>query len=379
MLIVFIICIFTLFYVYLGYPLAVVVCSMFMEKKIEKYIHEPVITILIAAYNEEVHIGATIQNKLELDYPKDKLEIIVISDGSTDGTDEIAQRFENQGVRLIRQEPRKGKTAALNLAVPHAGGEIIAFSDANSIYASDALKKMARNFKNPDVGYVTGKMIYINSNGSSLGDGCSAYMKYENLLRAYETKIGSTVGVNGGVDIVRKELYKTMRDDQLPDLILPLMVIEQGYRVIYEPDAIVMESSLDKTHDEYKMRVRVTLRALWALYDMRKLLNIVQFKLFAWQVLTHKFLRYLGFIFLIGLYVSNVFLVSKAAFWGFIYVLQHLFYALVLLVHTRTKKQKSVGLLYIPYYFVLLNIAAAHAFMKFLRGQRQVTWTPRAG
>jgi cellulose synthase/poly-beta-1,6-N-acetylglucosamine synthase-like glycosyltransferase len=173
---------FTIFYVYLGYPILVTLIGLVLRKKVRKGPYESSVTILIAAYNEEQDIEKTVENKLDLDYPKDKLEIIVISDGSTDKTDEIVRRYQDQKVRLIRQEPRAGKTSALNLAVPQAKGDIIAFSDANSIWANDALAKLVGNFADPTVGYVTGKMIYTKADGTKIGDGCTSYMKYENLL-----------------------------------------------------------------------------------------------------------------------------------------------------------------------------------------------------
>ena len=252
------------------------VLSVLRNRKIKKENVEPAVTILIAAYNEEDAISPTIANKLALDYPREKIEILVISDGSTDNTDEAVKQFQTDGVCLLRQDPRAGKTAALNLAVEHAKGEILVFSDANSIYAPDALRKLVGAFADEQVGYVTGKMIYTNPDGTTVGDGCTAYMKYENALRGVESKVGSVVGVDGGIDAVRKSLYRPMRPDQLPDFVLPLMVIEQGYRVVYEPNAILRESSLQDVSDEYRMRVRVALRAFWALRDMRHLLTFAR-------------------------------------------------------------------------------------------------------
>jgi len=162
-----------IFYIYIGYPLLVFLVGLFINRDINRGAFEPYVTILIAAYNEEKSIETTLKNKLELDYPKEKLEIIVISDGSTDNTDRIARRFEISGVQFIRQEPRKGKTAALNLAVPRAKGEILIFSDANSIYDANALRMLVQNFSDPQVGYVTGRMIYIDTNGTAIGDGCT--------------------------------------------------------------------------------------------------------------------------------------------------------------------------------------------------------------
>lgn len=372
-------CVIVLIYIYLGYPLAILIVSIFNNKKVNKEYHDANITILIAAYNEEEHIEATIRNKLELDYPKDKIEIIVISDSSTDKTDEIVKNFVGCGVKLIRQEPRQGKTAALNMAVPHANGDIIVFSDANSIFGHDALRQLVSNFHDPNVGYVTGKMIYINPDGSPVGDGCSAYMKYENFLRECETKIGSIVGVDGGIDAVRKSLYKPMRADQLPDFVLPLMVIEQGYRVVYEPRALLKESALKSSGDEYRMRVRVSLRALWALFDMRSLFDFRRFGLFSWQLISHKAMRYLAFLFMVGVYMSNMCLLSRSLLFKLSYILQNMFYMAVTAGYFREKAGKGIGFLYIPYYFIIINAASAHAFIKFLRGQKQVIWTPRKG
>jgi len=368
-----------LVYIYIGYPWVIFLISHFSGRGVRKGDYEPSVTILIAAYNEARHIQATIENKLALDYPKVKLEIIVISDGSEDGTDEIVKGFASRGVRLIRQEPRNGKTSALNLAVPHARGEILVFSDANSLYAPEALRRLMRNFADSQVGYVTGKMVYSNPDGTTVGDGCSAYMKYENFLRVFETQAGSIVGVDGGIDAVRKVLYRSMRADQLPDFVLPLMVVEQGYRVVFEPRALLKEETLKSSGDEYRMRVRVSLRALWALWDMRKLLNPKRYGMFSFQLLSHKVLRYLGILFMIGAYISNALIMTKARLFRIVFLLQTIFYGAALAGHMLEKRGIFSRVLYIPYYFCLINIATGYALIRFLRREKQVLWTPRKG
>jgi len=371
--------IFIMVYIYFGYPLAAFFLSRVSGRRVLKSPYEPKVTILIAAYNERSHIRATIENKLALDYPQDKLEIIVISDASDDGTDEIVKEFAGSGVRLVRQEPRKGKTSALNLAVPQAEGEIIVFSDANSLYDRDCLRFLMENFADPSVGYVTGKMVYVNPDGTTIGNGCSAYMQYENLLREVEARIGSVVGVDGGIDAVRKRLYREMRADQLPDFVLPLRVVEQGYRVVYEPRALLKEESLNSPEDENRMRVRVSLRALWALFDMRDLLNPMKHGIFSLQLFSHKVLRYLGIVFIGTLYASNCLLLRRSWFYRAAFVLQNMLFALSFVAHRLEKQGRSSGILYIPYYFFLINIAAGQALLKFLRGEKQATWTPRKG
>ena len=366
-------------YVYVGYPLLVALSAAVLDRRVKKSPATPFVTIVIPAHNEERYIRATVRNKLELDYPKDRMEILVVSDGSTDQTDRMVREFAEPGVRLIRQEPRQGKTSALNRAIGEARGEIIAFSDANSLYQVDALRQLVANFSDDSVGYVTGKMIYVHPDGSVIGDGCSTYMKYENFIRSAETRVGSLVGVNGGIDAVRKYLYEPMLADRQPDFVLPLKVVEKGYRVVYEPNAVVRESALSRAGDEYRMRVRVALRALHAIWDGRRLLNPLRYGLFAWQLLSHKALRYGAFILLIVLYLLNLALVREAFLYRLTLLLQTVFYSSALVGWVLERNGKGSGILYIPFYFSLLNVASIHAFFKMLLGSRPVTWNPRGG
>jgi cellulose synthase/poly-beta-1,6-N-acetylglucosamine synthase-like glycosyltransferase len=368
-----------IWYVYAGYPLLAACFGYLHNRKVRKATIEPSVTILISAYNEEEAIGATILNKLALDYSRDKLEVLVISDGSTDRTDDVVRGVSNRNVRLLRQEPRAGKTSALNMAVPLALGEIIVFSDANSIYAPDALRKLVANFTDPEVGYVTGRMIYANPDGTTIGEGCSAYMRYENWLRETETRLGSVVGVDGGIDAMRKDIYRPMNPDQLPDFVQPLKVVEQGYRVVYEPRALLWESSLMEAGDEYRMRVRVSLRAFWALFDMRKLLAPWHDPLFSWQLWSHKVLRYLCFLFLIVAYASNALLIRKSYFYQTLFVMQNVAYVVAIVTPILERNGIRSRVFTFTRYFLLLNVAAAHALVKFILGKKQVIWTPRKG
>ena len=339
-------------------------------------------TVVTAARNEAACIEATVRNKLEQDYPADRLDMIVVSDASDDGTDAIVARIADDHpgrVRLIRQEPREGKTAALNLAVPQARGEIVVFADANSIYAPDALRRLARNFADPAVGYVTGKMVYVNPDGSLVGDGCTAYMKLENWLRAQETRIGSVVGVDGGVDAVRRRLYRPMRADQLPDFVLPLAVVEQGARVVYEPEALLTEHALVERVDEFRMRVRVALRALWALSDKRVLLNPFRHGVFAFQLVSHKLLRYLSFAPLAVALVANLLLAGRVGPTSLRGGGQ--------LRGTRARVRSAGGvaghagaLVQLSLYFVLVNLASAVAVPQVPARRAKVTpGSPRGG
>jgi glycosyltransferase involved in cell wall biosynthesis len=258
------------------------------------------------------------------------MEIIVVSDGSTDRTEEIVRSYEKDGVRLIVQHRRQGKTAALNKAVQAAAGDIIVFSDANSLYERDAVGYLVRNFSDPRVGYVTGKMVYVDQNGSLVGAGCSAYMRYENMLRTLETNVGSIVGVDGGIDAVRKSLYEPMPPDMLPDLVLPLSVVAKGFRVVYEEKALVKEDSLTEVNDEARMRVRVTLRSLHALWHMRQLFNPRAGGLFSFQLFMHKLLRYSVGYFQLMLLANNIILLRAGNAYRVLFGLQLAFYTMAL-------------------------------------------------
>ncbi len=371
-----------LVYVYAGYPVLAYCTSRLFGRPVRQDDIEPSVSVVIAAYNEQDVIEATIVNKLSQDYPHEKLKVVVVSDGSTDRTDEqvvkLCARYPGR-VRLLRQEPRAGKTSALNMAVKELRGEIIVLSDANSMYAPDAIRLLVRNFSDPAVGYVTGKMVYVNEGESATGEGCSSYMRYENFLREQETRIGSVVGVDGGIDAVRKELFSPMRADQLPDFVLPLKVVAQGYRVVYEPGAVLREPALKSGGDEYRMRVRVSLRALWALWDMRHMFNVFRYGLFSVQLLSHKLLRYAAFFFLISTAAGNLALMSDSTLYQFLVAIQAAFYALAYWGHKKSRIGKRRRISYVPYYFVLLNLASAQAFVKFVMGKKQVVWEPRTG
>lgn len=371
-------------YIYVGYPMLVYILTSVRKNVVIKDKITPYVTILIAAHNEEKSIGATIENKLSLDYPQKKLEIIVISDESMDNTDNIVAEYVQRTdgmVKLLRQSPRGGKTSALNMAIGGIKGEIIIFSDANSIYKDDAISELVKNFRDPNVGYVTGKMIYANPDGSTVGDGCSAFMKYENFLRLYETKLSSVVGVDGGIDAIRKILYTEMRSDQLPDFVLPLSVVERGYRAVYEPDAVLIEDTLAAAKDEYSMRVRVALRAFWAMYDMRELFNPLKYGIYSWQILSHKAMRYMAFIPLVIIFATNILLLwfSSNFIYQLTFYLQCAIYALAMIGKLSDSGGSKNVFSTFAYYFTLLNVASAHAFWKFVRGEKQIIWKPRVG
>jgi cellulose synthase/poly-beta-1,6-N-acetylglucosamine synthase-like glycosyltransferase len=366
-------------YIYLGYPLIMYLGSKLRRRHVIKREHEPTISLLIAAHNEVAHIRRTLENSLSLDYDPAKLQIIVVSDGSVDGTDDVVRQFADRGVTLLRQEPRNGKTAALNTAVTHASGDILVFADANSMYERDALRHIVVNFADPSVGYVTGKLRYRNPDGTMTGDGCSLYMRYENFIRTCESDFGSLVGVNGGVDAVRRSLYTPMNPDDLPDLVLPLRVVAQGFRVVYEPAAVLTEEANNNLSDEYRMRVRVSLRAIWTLSDMPYMMSVRRQGFYAIQLFSHKALRYLAFVFMTSSFVTAALLWPQGGIYRVAFLMQLLFAMLAGLGLMAERRGWRTRVLFVPYYFALVNAAAFQACVKFLRRERNRVWRPRLG
>jgi cellulose synthase/poly-beta-1,6-N-acetylglucosamine synthase-like glycosyltransferase len=363
-------------YVYLGYPLIIWFIGAIRPKPVRKSEYYPFVSIVTAAHNEIAVIKEMIANKLNLDYPKEMLEIIVVSDASTDGTDEAVKEISDSHIHLMRQEPRQGKTAALNRAVSRARGEIIVFSDANSMYHLSALKELAFNFADSSVGYVTGKMEYLVSEGSHVGAGSRSYMRYENWLRELETAVGSVVGVDGGIDAVRKSLYVPMDPSVLPDFVLPLNVTERGYRVIYEPRAISNEEALSRPEDEHHMRVRVGVRAFRAMWQKKALFNPFRFGLYSLQLFSHKLLRYLVGFFMIIILVSS--LAIQEPWSNALLDLQGIAYCLAL-IGFYDRRIRALGIIRYPFYFCLLNFASVIALIRFLLGEKATVWTPRKG
>ena len=370
--------IFFIVYPNIIYPSFVYLIGLIRPRPVKRRSWLPSVTVLIPAYNEAQHIAATIQNKLEQDYPSEWLEIIVISDGSTDGTDDIVREFSSQNVRLIRREQREGKAAALNEAARYASGEILVFSDANSLFAPDAIRRMTENFADPEVGYVTGNLTYkIRSDGIA-GNGCSAYMKYENALRRLETRAGSIIGVNGGVDAIRRELYRDVPRQLITDFVLPLHVISTKHRVVYDERVHSSEVANSELGSEFRMRTRVSLRALRGIAYMHRLCNPVNYPWIAFSLISHKVMRYFGFLFLPIVFLTNLMLVSTSVY-AALFIAQVIVYLLAIVGWRKDLSEPFRKLTLIPAYFLISNAAFTVAAIKFLQGETMATWQPRAG
>ncbi len=368
-----------LFYSYAGYPLVVYLISRKFPKPIKRAAFEPTVTVLITAYNEERDIRAKLENTLLIDYDPKKLDILVASDCSNDKTDEIIKEFAARGVKLVRQTERLGKTMAQNAGVEKAAGEIVLFSDATTMYAPDVLRRMLPNFADKTIGCVAGKLIYVDETRSQVGTGAKNYWSYETSLKQSESRACSLIGASGCLYAVRKSAYRPMYAEACSDFLIATVLYEQGLRTVFEPNAVCTEQTNRQTDKEMQMRVRVISQTFTDLWRNRSMLNPFRSGFFAVQLISHKIFRYAAPFFLIALFICSASLAFSSVFFLVVFWLQIAFYSTALSGWALEKTGKSLGIVAMPLYFVLTNLASLVGFYKFLRGERYARWEPIRG
>ena len=360
-------------FAYVGYSLSIILIGLFARRALKRADITPSISFLITAYNEEKNLAAKLEGTLALDYPADQLEIIVASDGSTDRTDEIARSFAHRGVRLVRVEGRVGKTETQNQAVRQARGDVIVFSDATTQYEPQALRKIVRNYADPEVGAVSGRYEYFNPTGAAIGVGSVLFWKYENFIKRTQTRIYTITGCCGCIYSVRRAAYQPLPADVISDLCEPLAVLSQGYRIVFEPEAIAFEETTEKTSEEFNMRVRVAVRGMRGLLFMKKLFNPFKFGFVSYQLFGHKVMRWLVPVFVIIAFAANLFLLDQW-FYQLTFVLQAAFFALAGLGFLAARWNFKLLPMSVPLFVVTVNLAMLTAMWRVMKGVRAVTW-----
>jgi cellulose synthase/poly-beta-1,6-N-acetylglucosamine synthase-like glycosyltransferase len=364
-----------LFYTYAGYPVLLMAAAAIFRRPVKKDEGNlPKVSLVISVYNEERVIRERLENALSQDYPAEKYEILVASDGSTDKTHSIVNSFNDSRIRLIVQEDRLGKTAALNSAVPQALGDVIVFTDANSMYDRGAIRAMMQNFADSSVGCVTGETRLVNPEGSAIGKNEIAYYSYDTMLKVSESNIGSTVGADGAIFAIRKELYQPLDPSLINDFVIPLQVVSKGYRVVYEPKAFLYEATATPLKGGFSRRVRIINRALFGAFTVPSVFNPRKVGFFALQIISRKLLRWTAPVFLILALLSNFGLLGITVYRVTLFA-QILFYSAALaypLFGSRVNRR----IFSFPFYFCHGNTAALVAFIKFLLRQRIVVWEP---
>ena len=294
-----------LLYALAGYPLLLwLIVRARGERRVATGPDLPLVTFVVSAFNEADVIRQKLENTLALDYPRQRLEVVVISDASYDGTDEIVREFADRGVRLARQAERRGKTAGLNAVVPDAAGDVVVFTDANAMYEPNALRMLVRNFSDRSVGCVTGEARYVESSLTTADSGERAYWNYESRLKRLETAVGSMVGGDGAIYAIRKELWEQLPYNAINDFLNPLQIASKGWRTVYEPEAICYEETAGRMRTEYHRRIRIVSRSWRAVFQAPSVLNPFRVGFFSVSVVSHKILRWLSGPFFVAAAVS---------------------------------------------------------------------------
>ena len=369
----FFMCIFLVVFAYFGYPLTLMMINRFHHKTSRKARHQPYVTLIITAYNEEKRIREKLENTLKLEYPREQLQVVVASDGSTDATNGIVEEYEDKGVELLHVTRRGGKENAQREAVQAARGDVLVFSDVATQLNPDGLQQIIDNFADPEIGCVSSVDRVIGKDGRPGGEG--AYVRYEMWLRALESKVHSLVGLSGSFFAARKEVCRDFSPDMQSDFRTLLNSMRLGLRGVSDPEAIGYYLDVADSRREFDRKVRTVLRGLTVFFRNLEFLNPLRYGFFAYQYFCHKLLRWLVPLFLLGAFVFNLFLIHGSTGYFVLFVVQLVFYAAAFMGWQNRSQQVHV-LLKIPAYFVAVNAAIMLAWWRYFKGQRLVMWTP---
>lgn len=367
-------------YTYVGYGLLLYILVKVkarLFKKPPSAPYEPEVTLMIAAYNEESFIEEKIRNTLALDYPAEKLQIIFITDGSTDATADIIGRYP--GIRLLHEPRRKGKSAAINRAMAFVQTPVTIFCDANTLLNKEAVRKLATHFGNAQVGAVAGEKKVMSAEESGAeGAGEGLYWKYESLLKKWDADLYSVMGAAGELFAVRTELYEPIPANCiLDDFIISFRINMKGYTVMYESGAFASETASASLADEYKRKVRISAGGFQSIMMLTPLLNPFRFPKITFQYVSHRVFRWtLAPLCLLLVLLANIILVAQGAgdLYSWLLVLQVLFYGAALSGYLLARRNIKVKYLYVPFYFVFMNWAVFHGFYRFLGNRQSAIW-----
>jgi poly-beta-1,6-N-acetyl-D-glucosamine synthase len=371
-----------IFYTYAGYPTVLLVGYAAAQlrrdlnyllgrqnRRVADNDHQPSISVVIAAFNEEACIERKLENLAQTDYPKDRLQIIIVSDGSTDRTNELLRTITLPGLEVILLAERKGKPNALNVGIERATGEVLVLSDAATLFAPDAISKMARHYADGKVGAVCGSLKFENSTESQGTEG--VYWKYETMLRLMEARWGATLTASGAIYSLRKSCFRALPEGtMIEDFLVPMAARAQGFRVLYDPEVIGTDQAASSVSGEFTRRVRLAMGSFRALGQLMQLrLDAVT----AFAFISHKLLRWVLPFLMIGAWISNCFLL-RSNLYQVLLLLQMAFYLWGIIGFVFVKHLRSVRFALIGYFLLAMNAAFLVGFFRSLGSRAGVTW-----
>jgi len=359
------------FWTYFGYLVTLKLISLVGTRKVDSQDHSPPVTMVVTAHNEARRIREKIDNSLSLIYPEGKLEIVIVSDGSTDGTDAIVEEFEGKGIKLLRIPKRQGKHYGQKRGIELSQTEIIVFTDATTFLEKDAIEKIVRSFADPTIGVVSGEDKIPDDLNNHSGEG--AYVRYEMKLRALEAQVGSLVGASGCFFAIRKHLADTWVDNMSSDFFMPIVAYMNGFRTVPDTEAIGYYSVLSDPDREFERKVRTVLHGLEVLFQFKGILNPFRYGIYSIQMISHKLMRWLvPFTLPLMLYCSAA-LSTISLFFNIVLFFQVVFYSAAA-IGMAVKPLRSRTLFKVPFFFVMVNFSIVIAWFNYITGKKQVVW-----
>ncbi len=375
----------TIIYTYIGYPIIlffiVKIKKLFFYEKEYKTEYYPSVTLFIAAYNEKDYIDNKVKNNLNLDYPKEKIKQIWVTDGSNDGTPELLKKYKD--VKVYHEEKRNGKIGAINRGMQFIDTPIVIFTDANTLLNKDAVKQIIKLFQDQKTGCVAGeKRIHSKLADTAINSGENIYWKFESTIKKWDAELYSAVGAAGELFAVRTKLFEKVEADTiLDDFIISLRIVKKGYRIKYAPDAYAVETASANINEELKRKIRISAGGIQSVFRLKELLNPFKYGIFSWQFLSHKVLRWLFVPFSFPLlFIFNLLIIifypNNSGFnvYHISIIIQILLIIFIItgsiLKNTKTKKK----IIFIPYYIYIMNYSVWAGLYRFIKGKQSVNW-----
>lgn len=376
--------VFIVFYTFLGYGIL-----LYLIVRLKRSIAEskplkpldvaslPSCTLIIAAYNEQEYMHNKIKNTLKLKYPQNKLEIIFVTDGSTDQTPDIVAEYPQ--IKLLHSPSRHGKIHAVHRAIEQVSSDVIVFTDANTFLNEDALQIICWHYENTQVGAVAGeKRVFSGEEADASSAGEGFYWKYESRLKKWDSELHSVVGAAGELFSIRRSLYQPVDSDIiLDDFMISMLIAMRNYRIVYEPDAYAIENASADVKEELKRKIRIAAGGIQSIIKLLPLLNIFKYGVLSFQYISHRVLRWTITPFLLILIlILNLLLVIREtpSFYTTILILQFIFYISAVAGFILEKKQIKIKVLFVPYYFCIMNYAVLRGIVRYYTNKQSATW-----